>query len=92
MRLQEARIKLGRAGARTVEFRQGRLTVSPIELDSGQARALREEVEGACTSRSKRTLRFRVRDEPEERFAAVVRVADALLRREAGSCRRRPEP
>ena len=39
MRLQEARIKLGRAGARTVEFRQGRLVVHPIELDSGQARS-----------------------------------------------------
>ena len=78
--LQEARIKLGRAGARTVEFRQGRLTVSPIELDSGQARALREEVEGAVYESLKRTLRFRVPDEAEDRFAAVVRVADALLR------------
>ena len=80
VRLQEARIKLGRAGARTVEFRQGRLTVSPIELDSGQARALREEVEGAVYESLKRTLRFRVPDEAEDRFAAVVRVADALLR------------
>jgi transcription-repair coupling factor (superfamily II helicase) len=80
VRLQEARIKLGRAGARTVEFRQGRLTVSPIELDSAQARALREEVEGAVYESLKRTLRFRVPDEAEDRFAAVVRVADALLR------------
>jgi transcription-repair coupling factor (superfamily II helicase) len=80
VRLQEARIKLGRAGARTVEFRQGRLTVSPIELESGQARALREEVEGAVYESLKRTLRFRVPDEAEDRFAAVVRVADALLR------------
>jgi transcription-repair coupling factor (superfamily II helicase) len=80
VKLQEARIKLGRAGARTVEFRQGRLTVSPIELDSSQARALREEVEGAVYESLKRTLRFRVPDEAEDRFAAVVRVADALLR------------
>jgi transcription-repair coupling factor (superfamily II helicase) len=63
-----------------VEFRQGRLTVSPIELDSGQARALREEVEGAVYESLKRTLRFRVPDDAEDRFAAVVRVADALLR------------
>ncbi len=80
VRLQEARIKLGRAGARTVEFRQGRLTVSPIELDSSQARALRDEVEGAIYESLKRTLRFRVPDEAEDRFAAVVRVSDALLR------------
>jgi transcription-repair coupling factor (superfamily II helicase) len=80
VKLQEARIKLGRAGARTVEFRQGRLTVSPIELDSSQARALRQEVEGAIYESLKRTLRFRVPDDAEDRFAAVVRVADALLR------------
>jgi len=80
VRLQEARIKLGRAGVRMVEFRQGRLTVSPLELDSGQAHALREEVEGAVYESLKRTLRVRVPDEVEDRFAAVVRVADAVLR------------
>ncbi len=81
LRLQEARIKLGRAGARTVEFRQGRLTVSPIELDSTQARALRAEVEGAVYESLKRTLRVRMsEDGAGDRFAAVVRVADALLR------------
>jgi transcription-repair coupling factor (superfamily II helicase) len=80
VRLQEARIKLGRAGARTVEFRGGRLVVHPIEIDSAQARALHEEVEGAVYESLKRTLRVRLADEPEERFASVVRVADALLR------------
>jgi len=79
VRLQEARIKLGRAGARTVEFRAGRLVVHPVEIDSGQARALREEVEGAVYESLKRTLRVHLADAPEERFAAVVRVADALL-------------
>ena len=44
------------------------------------ARALREEVEGAVYESLKRTLRFRVPDDAEDRFAAVVRVADALLR------------
>jgi transcription-repair coupling factor (superfamily II helicase) len=80
VRLQEARIKLGRAGARTVEFRAGRLVVHPIEIDSAQARTLHEEVEGAVYESLKRTLRVRLSDEPEERFAAVARVADALLR------------
>jgi transcription-repair coupling factor (superfamily II helicase) len=79
VRLQEARIKLGRAGARTVEFRAGRLVVHPVEIDSGQARTLHEEVEGAVYESLKRTLRVHLGDEPEERFATVVRVADALL-------------
>ncbi len=37
--LQQARIKLGQAGARAVTFRGGRLAVTPVELDSvaGQA-------------------------------------------------------
>ena len=80
VRLQEARIKLGRAGARTVEFKAGRLVVFPIELESGQARTLREEVEGAVYESLKRTLRVRVPDDAEDRFAAVVQVADAVLR------------
>jgi transcription-repair coupling factor (superfamily II helicase) len=80
LRLQEARIKLGRAGARTVEFKGGRLTVSPLELDAGQARVLRDEVEGAVYESLKRTLRVRVPEEVEDRFAAVVRIADLVLR------------
>jgi transcription-repair coupling factor (superfamily II helicase) len=78
--LQEARIKLGRAGARTVEFKAGRLVVFPLELESGQAHALREEIEGAVYESLKRTLRVRIPDEAEDRFAAVVRIADAVLR------------
>ena len=46
IKLQEARIKLGRAGARTVEFRSGRLVVAPVALDLEQARELRERSAG----------------------------------------------
>src|SRR5439155_25671355 len=42
IRLQDARIKLGRAGAKDVGFRGGQLTVSPIELDLAGSKALRE--------------------------------------------------
>jgi len=38
--LQQARIKLGQAGARAVTFRNGRLAVTPIELDSTKATLL----------------------------------------------------
>ena len=39
--LQQARIKLGQAGARAVTFRGGRLAVTPIELDSVRAKRIR---------------------------------------------------
>ncbi len=42
LKLQQARIELGLAGARSVEFRGGKLTVTGVELDStGSGRALR---------------------------------------------------
>ena len=42
MALQQARIKLGQAGARVVSFRGGRLAVTPIDLDDEQAARLRK--------------------------------------------------
>jgi transcription-repair coupling factor (superfamily II helicase) len=80
MKLQAARIKLGRAGARSVEFRLGRLIVAPVSLDSAQAKAFREEVPEAVYESLKKTLRIRVPEEPVERFSAVLHAADALLR------------
>ncbi len=77
--LQQARIKLGEAGAQAVTFRQGRLAVTPIELDSVRARKLREEIPGALYESGKSQLSMRVPDDPRQRFPAVVRAADALL-------------
>jgi transcription-repair coupling factor (superfamily II helicase) len=77
--LQQARIKLGQAGAQTVTFRQGRLAVTPIELDSARARKLREQIPGALYEAGRSQLSVRVPDDPSERFPAVVRAADALL-------------
>jgi transcription-repair coupling factor (superfamily II helicase) len=79
LKLQEARIKLGRAGARIVELRGERLVVSPIELDSTQAKALRVEIPEVVYESLKRTLRVRLPEEPAERFPAVLRVSDSLL-------------
>src|SRR6201989_2145620 len=42
--LPQARIKLGRAGAKNVSFRGGRLAVTPIELDAATARRVRGAV------------------------------------------------
>jgi transcription-repair coupling factor (superfamily II helicase) len=77
--LQQARIKLGEAGARAVTFRGGRLAVTPVELDSVRARKLREEIPTALYESGKSQFSMRVPDDPRKRFPAVVRAADALL-------------
>ena len=77
--LQQARIKLGQAGARAVTFRGGRLAVTPIELDSVRAKQLRAEIPGILYESGKSQLSMRVPDDPAEQFPAVVRAADALL-------------
>jgi transcription-repair coupling factor (superfamily II helicase) len=77
--LQQARIKLGRAGAKNVSFRGGRLAVTPIELDAATARRLREALPGANYESGRSQLSLRVPDDPAQRFPAVVRAADVLL-------------
>ena len=79
IKLQDARIKLGRAGARTVDFRAGRMAVAPIELDSAGARALREAIPEAVYESGRSTVRVRVPEEAAERFPAVVAAAEAIL-------------
>ncbi|MFN8174306.1 MAG: transcription-repair coupling factor [Solirubrobacteraceae bacterium] len=77
--LQQARIKLGAAGARAVTFRGGRLSVTPIDLDAARASRLREAIPDSTYEPGRSQLSVRVPDDPEERFPAVVRAADALL-------------
>jgi transcription-repair coupling factor (superfamily II helicase) len=77
--LQQARLKLGEAGARAVTFRGDRLAVTPIELDSVRARRIREEIPEALYESGRSQLTVRVPEDPQERFPAVVRAADALL-------------
>ncbi|MEA2161281.1 MAG: hypothetical protein QOD66_3661, partial [Solirubrobacteraceae bacterium] len=77
--LQQARIKLGQAGARTVTFRGGRFAVTPIELDSARAKRVRAEIPEALYESGKSQLSMRVPEDPAQRFPAVVRAADVLL-------------
>jgi transcription-repair coupling factor (superfamily II helicase) len=77
--LQQARIKLGRAGAHAVTFRGDRLAVTPVELDSARARQLREQIPGAVYESGRSQLSVRVPSDPARRFPAVVEAADALL-------------
>src|SRR5205823_4541297 len=66
--LQQARIKLGQAGARAVTFRGGRLAVTPVELDSTRAKRLRQEIPEALYESGKSQLSVRVPEDPEQRF------------------------
>jgi transcription-repair coupling factor (superfamily II helicase) len=80
IQLQDARIKLGRAGARAVTFGGGRLAVTPIELDSAGVKALRAELPGAVYESGKSQVTLRVPDDPAARFPAVVAAAEAILK------------
>jgi transcription-repair coupling factor (superfamily II helicase) len=77
--LQQARIKLGEAGARAVSFRGGRLAVTPIDLDAERAKRLKEQIPEALYEPGKSQFSLRVPDAPEDRFPAVVHAANALL-------------
>ncbi|HET7591310.1 MAG TPA: transcription-repair coupling factor [Solirubrobacterales bacterium] len=78
LKLQQARIQLGLAGARSVEFRGGRLSVTGVELDSSGAGVLAEQVEGALYEWREQTAALRVDGEPEQRLAAVLSLAEGL--------------
>ena len=80
IRLQDARIKLGRAGARNVEFRGGKLIVSPLELGSAGAKSLHADLPGALYESGRSQVSVRVPDDPAERFPAVVAAAEAILK------------
>jgi transcription-repair coupling factor (superfamily II helicase) len=77
--LQQARIKLGRAGARAVSFRGETLAATPLELTSEQADELRERVPGARYEPGRSQVSFRVPRDAEGRFRIVVSAADGLL-------------
>ena len=78
LQLQEARIKFGRAGARTVGFTQGRILIAPLDLDAQQVARVREEQPTAIYDRGQRTLAMRADGEPDEQFAALSELANAL--------------
>ncbi|GAC1439076.1 MAG: transcription-repair coupling factor [Solirubrobacteraceae bacterium] len=77
--LQQARIKLGLAGAQSVTFRGGRLTIVPIELDSARVKELRAALPEAIYESGRSQVTLRVPDGAAERFPAVLAAADAVL-------------
>jgi transcription-repair coupling factor (superfamily II helicase) len=73
--LQRARIELGSLGARTVEFRSERLSVTPLELDAAAMGRLRERIPEAMYESRSNTLSLRVPDDPGARLAAVLELS-----------------
>jgi transcription-repair coupling factor (superfamily II helicase) len=78
LELQRARLELGVLGARSVEFRGGRLSATPLELDAAAVGRLREGMPEAMYESRVKTLSVRVPDEPEARLAAVLGLAEAM--------------
>jgi transcription-repair coupling factor (superfamily II helicase) len=79
LELQRARIELGEHGVRNVEFRGGRLSLTPVELDSEQAGALREKLPEAVYEWRQKTLALRTpSDEPAARLAALLALVEGL--------------
>jgi transcription-repair coupling factor (superfamily II helicase) len=76
--LQRVRIALGDVGARTVEFRAGRLRVSPVELDSDRVAVINEHLPEAIYVWRERTIAVPVPEEPGARLGALLALAQGL--------------
>ena len=76
--LQRVRIALGEAGARSVEFRAGRLRVFPVELDSDRVGVLNEHLPEAIYQWRERTIAVPVPDDPTARLGALIALAEGL--------------
>ena len=76
--LQRVRIVLGEAGARSVEFRAGRLRTFPVELDSDRVTVLNERVPEAIYQWRERTIAVPVPDDPTARLGALIAVGEGL--------------
>ena len=78
MELQRARLELGALGARSVEFRGGRLSATPLEFDAATVARLREGMPEAMYESRVQTLSVRVPDDPKARLAAVLGLGEAV--------------
>ena len=72
--IQEARIKLSRLGADYLVFRQGKATVGPLVLGSGELRDLRRKVDTAVYTTARKEVSLR-----EEDLPGAIRLVDAIL-------------
>jgi transcription-repair coupling factor (superfamily II helicase) len=72
--IQEAKLKLARAGADFFVYRSGRATAGPLVLGSAELRALRDTLDTAVYSSAKREVSLRADD-----FGGALRLVDAII-------------
>src|SRR5947208_12367503 len=72
--IQEAKVKLARLGADYFVFKAGRATVGPLELGSGELRALRRDIDTAVYTTARREVSVR-----DDDFGGALRLVDAIL-------------
>jgi transcription-repair coupling factor (superfamily II helicase) len=72
--IQEAKLKLARAGADYFVYRGGRATAGPLVLGSAELRALRDTLDTAVYSSTKREVSLRA-----EEFGAALQLVDAII-------------
>ncbi len=70
----EARLKIARIGADYLVYRDGKLTVGPLVLGSGELRELRAEVETAVYTVARQEVSLR-----QDEFGQAVRILDAIV-------------
>jgi hypothetical protein len=61
-----------------VEFRGGRLSATPLEMDAAAVGRLRQRLPEAIYESRAKTLSVRVPDEPQARLAAVLGLTEAV--------------
>jgi transcription-repair coupling factor (superfamily II helicase) len=72
--IQEAKLKLARAGADYLVFRGGRATVGPLVLGAQELRRLRSTVDTAVYASAQREISLR-----DGELAGAIRLVDAIL-------------
>jgi hypothetical protein len=72
--IQEAKLKLARAGADYLVFRGGRASVGPVVLGSGELRELRSHVETAVYTSANREVTLR-----HGEFEGALHLVDAMI-------------
>jgi len=72
--IQEAKLKVARAGADYLVFRGGRATVGPLVLGSGELRELRGRIDTAVYASANREVSLR-----DAGFTGALRLVDAIL-------------
>jgi len=77
--LQQARIKLGHAGARVVTIRAARMVITPLDFSDAQQRSLAEQLPEAGYEPGRSQLSLSLPAEGADRLTLIASVATVVL-------------